>query len=666
MGKNTSAVWNGVTTENVFGGTTTFSLSEKIGALYPTTNSGQTREKIDNSFFNWTIGNAKYSTYQKVEGDSLQNIRFTDTKILHKIALVKNDTFDNSTVQPFNTISDCVSYSGKAIYQLSGDNIRIVNDFDYSDIYIYPLLTIRKFDKSTGSATNETNLTLNDLKTKQETFDTENFDYCIPYVTIAIRSRKQGGTAGLGNQYCIMSIIDLNDIQFICGFGKNGVFGYNEYRYNANLGGIYLNNNGGIKIKNQCYNVNSEVTYNKLETLGYNSYLKADYDTVMEYIASLGFWFYDGEIFYLPEIKNNQTTGKYFPENVLDYVDTENKNWTNTADIDNTIPKPGISDDIDDVVLGRDLYGNGFVNYFQVTAGNLTDISTAISNETEKIGIINNVISLKSYVVPTSAFLSAGSTVLAPIKLNGVTVLESAPKIVAHGMLYHIDDYTINGIYGNATSPHFLDKNPYTTIELYIPFCGIVTLPDKCMYNTISVDLLSDLFSGGCIGVVRCNGAIVAEKTGIIGYDVPLSAQNTAELSHALINNVMTSVNIGANTILSGATGNIGGIASGAMKGINNNVSMYHTANQNYTNIIGASGGRSDFALPPQCYIKICTKIANYPKNYLHTVGKPCHKTKKLSDCKGFTVCENVNVNVSATATEKQMIKQLLETGVYI
>ena len=131
MGKNTSAIWNGVTTESVFGGTTTFSLSEKIGVLYPSTNSGRTRDKIDNSFFNWSVGDSKYTTYQLATGDSLQNIQFTDTKILHKIALVKNDTFDNSTVQPFNTISDVVSYSGSATYPLIGDNIRIVNDFDY-------------------------------------------------------------------------------------------------------------------------------------------------------------------------------------------------------------------------------------------------------------------------------------------------------------------------------------------------------------------------------------------------------------------------------------------------------------------------------------------------------------------------------------------------------
>ena len=233
-------------------------------------------------------------------------------------------------------------------------------------------------------------------------------------------------------------------------------------------------------------------------------------------------------------------------------------------------------------------------------------------------------------------------------------------------MKYHLGDYTINGRYGNISNPHFLDKSPYTIIELYIPFCGIVTLPDKCMYNTISVDLLSDLFSGGCIGVVKCNGAIVAEKTGMIGFDIPLSALNTSELSHALLNNVMTAVNIGANVIESGATGNISGMIQGTAKGINNIVSMYHTVNQNYTNIIGSSGGKSDFAMPAQCYIKICTKIANYPDNYTHNVGKPCYKNKKLSDCKGFTMCENVNINVSATGTEKQMIKQLLETGIYI
>lgn len=321
-------------------------------------------------------------------------------------------------------------------------------------------------------------------------------------------------------------------------------------------------------------------------------------------------------------------------------------------------------DDIDDIELGYNLYGNGFVNYYQVTISNLSTISTSISNETEKTGLLNNVISLKSYIIPTSAFTLG--TIAEPIKLNGVQVLESAPKIVSNSMKFHLGDYTISGKYGSLQNPHFLDKPPYTLIELYVPFCGIVQLPDKCMYNTISVDLLSDLYSGGCIAVIKCNNSIVATKTGIIGFDVPLSAFNNAELSHALLNNVMATIPIASNLIQSGATGNINGIVNNTTNGINNIVSMYHTENQNYTSVIGASGGKSEYALPSQCYVKISTKIAKYPTNYVHNVGKPCRKTKKLSDCIGFTVCENVNVNISATGTEKQMIKQLLENGIYI
>lgn len=407
----------------------------------------------------------------------------------------------------------------------------------------------------------------------------------------------------------------------------------------------------------------------KYNTLNYHGmtvkiYIASETE-LLRTLSNFGLAFEYGGKRYYPVFENGVITG--YTENINDTKDWYD--WIGIKDHENANAPSNnndLTDDIDDILLGHELFGNGFVNYFQVTSGNLTDISTAISNETGKIDLINNVISLKSYVVPTSAFFSAGSTVSAPIKLNGVTVLESAPKIVAHSMKFHIGDYTINGRYGNLSNPHFLDKNPYTIIELYIPFCGIVTLPDKCMYNTISVDLLSDLFSGGCIAVVKCNGAIVAEKSGIIGFDIPLSSLNNAELSHALINNVLKSVDIGANTIISGATGNVGGILSGAMAGTNNILSMYHTANQNYTSVVGNSGSKSEYALPPQCYVKIITKIVKYPDNYTHTNGKPCYKTKKLSDCKGFTMCENVNINVSATDTEKKMIKQLLETGVYI
>ena len=638
---------------------------------------GDTINKTANNLTKWYSDLYSDNAVTSFEMENLNN--FFNKGENSNLSGVTNDNCPLS-INPDNTFSVnngvVLKQFGKTVwlYSDSVGNTRVVNDVSNIKRLVWkPYVSTQTFTDITGNTVTTYGIQLENSQ---------------PYVKI--RNIYDNGDIDTIN---LMPFVISENNTYISETIKEsryelGLFNNNCYRYGTcknknsfpqNIGGesnylptfpenIELPAGNNVKrnymSKDGNYLMNFE--YNTLNYHGmvFKIYIASETE-LLRTLANFGLAFeYNGKRYY-PIFENGKITG--YTENINDTKDWYD--WTGIKDHENADSPSGnndLNDDIDDIMLGHNLYENGFVNYFQVTSGNLTDISTAITNETEKIGIINNVISLKSYVVPTSAFLSAGSTISAPIKLNGVTVLESAPKIVAHSMKYHIGDYTINGRYGNTANPHFLDKSPYTIIELYIPFCGIVTIPDKCMYNTISVDLLSDLFSGGCIGVVKCNGAIVAEKTGMIGFDIPLSASNTSELSHALINNVMTAVNIGANVIESGATGNISGIISGTTKGINNIVSMYHTVNQNYTNIIGSSGGKSDFAMPSQCYIKICTKIANYPDNYAHTVGKPCYKTKKLSDCNGFTVCDNVDINVSATDTEKRMIKQLLETGVYI
>lgn len=656
-----------ITTINFGSGVNLFTLS-LVGDSINTTTNNNTKwySEIykDNTVTSFEMENLN-NYYDKAENDLLSGVDSTNCPI----SINSDNTFATNN-------GKFLKQFGKTVWVYS-DNLgetHVVNDVSNIKMLVWnPYIATKTFTDVDGNTVTTYSIQLENSQ---------------PYVKI--RNIYDTGDIDTIN---LMPFVISENVNYVSETIKNaryeiGRFSNTCYRYGTCKNGYVFPQNLGGEINylptfpdNIVLPSGNNITKNYMSKDG-NYLLNFVYNTlnyhgmtVKMYIASetellrtlanFGLAFEYGGKRYYPVFENGMITG--YTENINDTKDWYN--WVGIKDHENAESPTNnndLKDDIDDILLGHNLFGNGFVNYYQVTSGNLVDISTAISNETTKTGLLNNVISLKSYVVPTSAFLSSGSTVSEPIKLNGVKVLESAPKIVAHGMIYHLGDYTINGRYGNASNPHFLDKSPYTIMELYIPFCGIVTLPDKCMYNTISIDLLSDLFSGGCIAVVKCNGAIVAEKTGIIGFDIPLSALNTAELSHALLNNVMTAVNIGANIVESGATGNISGMISGTTKGINNIVSMYHTVNQNYTNIVGSSGGKSDFGMPPQCYVKICTKIVNYPKNYVHNVGKPCYKNKKLSDCKGFTMCENVNINVSATVTEKQMIKQLLENGIYI
>lgn len=409
--------------------------------------------------------------------------------------------------------------------------------------------------------------------------------------------------------------------------------------------------------------------------------------------------FYADPNIYLGEMdKNGLTTGKFISGTELLTYDGWNKDGTtNNPDFNPNISSNG--DDIDDMPLGYDILDNGMIKYYQITVGDLVKVATVISNmsysntiktvwdtlnsttETDKLDSILNtlrtwgvsadnlmpsIVSLKSFGISTSNFLAAGGTKPESIVLNGVDCETNTVRILASSMAYHIGDYTINGKYGDALNPHFLDYSPYTQMEIYIPYCGTVELPSKCMYNTINVYLLGDIFSGSCVGVVKCNGAIVATKSGMIGVDTPLTSNGNGLKSNALMTGVMNSIGIGAQTILSGAMGNMGGIISGATTGMSNISQQIQAGNGNYTRMIGNVSDKCAWALPHQATIKIVHPIPNYGENYERTYGKPVCKSRTLAEGDGFTIVDNPIINGNMTLAEKTEIENYLRSGVIL
>ena len=377
--------------------------------------------------------------------------------------------------------------------------------------------------------------------------------------------------------------------------------------------------------------------------------------------------------------------------------------WNTSTDHDVPAVPPSINDkiidDIDDMLLGYDILDNGMIKYYQITVGDLIKVAAVISNmsysntiktvwdtlndtaETNKLDSILNtlrtwgvsadnlmpsIVSLKSFGISTSNFLATGGTKPESIILNGVDCETNTVRILASSMSYHIGDYTINGKYGDALNPHFLDYSPYTQMEIYIPYCGTVELPSKCMYNTINVYLLGDIFSGSCVGVVKCKGAIVATKSGMIGVDTPLTSNGNGMKSTALMTGVMNSIGIGAQTILSGASGNMGGIISGATAGMSNISQQIQASNENYTRMVGNVSDKCAWALPHQATIKIIHPIPNYGENYERTYGKPVCKSKTLAVGDGFTIVDNPIINGNMTLAEKTEIENYLRSGVIL
>lgn len=257
----------------------------------------------------------------------------------------------------------------------------------------------------------------------------------------------------------------------------------------------------------------------------------------------------------------------------------------------------------------------------------------------------------------------------------------------------------------------FLDYS--ATVEIYIPFCGVVGLdPQAVMGCTLSCKMWIDFLTGDCSAVVytnyggedaqhpvaflsgNCGSAEVVSANAFGAYQ-GAKAQASHKMSQAILGgfkDLATSVIGGATTGFtrgvanpSGAGGNagmragaIGSVIGGAMNlGVNltlqnmdNRYAVQVAKNALGTTISGSFGQQTSWYYMDTPYIKVTwpTPISKDVELYGKTFGVPVHRSGALSEFTGYTVCNNVDVSgiADATASELAIIKQFLETGVFI
>lgn len=351
--------------------------------------------------------------------------------------------------------------------------------------------------------------------------------------------------------------------------------------------------------------------------------------------------------------------------------DNINKNGDYTKLPDRDTPQIDDNDSIDSMDYGLGFGVGGLVTYYCVTNSQiLKDLSDALSNPeiipTNK-DVLPNLISLMWFPVDENELFNNLEDV--EIEIAGVHTTVHAYKIQSTNATIVLGSYTINGKFGNAENPHFLDYEPYTNIELYIPFCSWITIPvAKCMYKTITVELLYDYTTGGIIGIVTCDGCIIATCGGNMSANFPFSAVAVGQQKAIQFQGIIDMLGHTKNFVVGAATGNVLQFGSSIGSAIGTFAQNYIAQNQNFTEQKGGTSDRTSLGLPKQCYIKIQRPITLMPDNYKNVYGYLCNKTTQIKNITGYTICNNVDCsNISiATKTEKDLIKNLLETGIYV
>ena len=245
-------------------------------------------------------------------------------------------------------------------------------------------------------------------------------------------------------------------------------------------------------------------------------------------------------VWYKPIITGGMVTGystdMYAKSDIDDWKILDNHN------IPIIPPSSGTGDDIDEIGINDFPISDigGLARYYAIDRFQLDELQADFKNSTSGIPLDAGQFVIGLYQlpidIPSFCTTSQEKIVLGKLETNAV-----GKKLLTVNRRVHLGEYFISANCGN----NFLDYAPYTEIKLYIPYCGMVELPPNLFINsTVSVDMIIDIISGSCKGIVMYNNTFYTSISGSLMCSLPLSLEQCATKSLSIINS--------ANSIMSG------------------------------------------------------------------------------------------------------------------
>lgn len=212
---------------------------------------------------------------------------------------------------------------------------------------------------------------------------------------------------------------------------------------------------------------------------------------------------------------------------------------------------------------------------------------------------------------------------------------------------------SLSEFFGNV-----FDYSPYTEVQLYLPFIGIVNLDTAdVMRSKISVIYHVDVLTGACLAEVK----VIRDAAGGTLYQYAGNAAVTLPISSGSYMGIVASL----ASIAGGVAGTIasGGAAAPMLVGaagsaLNARTKVEHSGS--FSGNAGAMGAK----IP---YLIISRPQSVLADNYQDFIGNPSNKTIALSSCSGYIKVKDVHLeNIPATGDELTQIENSLKEGVLL
>lgn len=441
---------------------------------------------------------------------------------------------------------------------------------------------------------------------------------------------------------------------------------------------------------------------------------------IKQQLAYLGFRFcidtnhlnddINSQYFFIPVIdEKGVTTGGFYQANSAEAETLPNYNWTN--DVYTETPYDGTDDEEDDdpndydETLTTDLnsfatnYHSKFLNYYLLDSAALASVIDYVytdlpTNQPETDFLTNNPIDSIVSIMMFPFNVEYQPEWYYPFfgKVKCTTASVHIPK--SHIQIIDCGQHLFYPYFGEND---FRNYTPYTSAELYLPYCGNVKIePTIYLNKLIGIKYIVDLITGACTALIfraekgaQNYGLLTEMINGQIGITLPTTGIKSNDLQRDILNKQAayrqasnTAMISGANAALSlfsmAANPSVGG-AVGALNSVLNWDSA--TERQNIANydvkhiqvpfsVKGSASSICALAEEPTPYLTIryAKMLPEYNAEiYAHTVGYACIINDLISNYSGYAEITGVDLSgIVATDEEKTMIKNYLESGVFL
>lgn len=430
--------------------------------------------------------------------------------------------------------------------------------------------------------------------------------------------------------------------------------------------GIYPSNGFSNTLKEHImsiYSFGGGTSYDSYFGFTVYNYFKTKIECIRFW--TLGGLYIKADKIYKPIIKNG------YVENFTDDLNKESEidNWSGNTNHEVPDKSPGGSgggdeDELDDSEMTLNGNGNSFIKWFAVTGQNLLSLIESFDSENVPAGFVplDHIVGVYQAPFNIPEFSNCGT-------LTNIFVGKYDTNV--QGMpLLNQGSYSTTGIiaskYIEPTHNNFLDYEPYTSLSLYLPFCGSCNLDANLFVGkTVNVIYYFDIFSGDVIANVYANGTLYKTLSGNFTISQPITSQNVGLQKDTVIKGAVGVATNMLGTAGFAMSGNISGALSGAVGATISSISTYTHLNGISPVATKGGGGRSIFYTCKNIILYKSTAIENHGA-YEKYRGKVCNYDSKLSECHGYTVVDNPHIEIKCTNTEKDEITKLLEQGVIL